>query len=177
VFDGAFDGAFDGRSELSYAHGVTTRTELIADLLMGAAHADPLRKGDAYDIVCASLKQVMGAAYILSSIDARLKAFDPERFSIDDAVGALSLEDDVEKRQLLELIAAVHEGDDVIAIDQDSYLRDVASALGVPDDEYADLTVDVQEARDSMYERRDSLYEARNSLLGPPPKPPPLPKT
>ncbi len=152
---------------------MVTRTKHIADLLMAAAHADPQRSRSAYDVVCTSLKQVMGASYILTSIDERLRAFDPESFSLKETLEGVSLQDDAEKRQLLELIAAVHDAEDVIAVDKDVFLREVAEAIGMSEEDYEDLTVEVQEARESLYERRDSLIEARNSLLGPPPLPKP----
>lgn len=139
---------------------------------MAAAHADPLQTEPPYDIVCAALKQVMGAGYLLSDMDGRLKAFDIESFDVDATVSALAFEDAAQKRQLLELIAAVHDADQILAEEEDEYLRTVAEALEVPPESYADLTLDVED--------RLSLYEARDSLLGPPPKPrtepPPLPK-
>ena len=144
---------------------MASRTQLIADLLMGAAHADPLRKREPYDVVCHALKQVMGAGYILAEIDDRLRAFDTSTFEVEDTVAQLTFESDVEKRQLLELIASLQGVDNVLVLDRDDYLRSVADALGLPEEDYEDLTFDVSEARDS--------------LLGPPPQPrtvpPPLP--
>ena len=150
---------------------MATRTELIADLLMGAAHADPTQTADPYDLACVALKQVMGAAYILSAINGRLQAFDVSSFDMAATVGELGLDDPIEKRQLLELIVAVHDADETIAPDRDAYLRAVAEALGLAPEDYADLTVDVLDARDSIVESRDSLFEARDSLFGPAPQP------
>ncbi len=148
---------------------MATRTELIADLLMGAAHADPAQTVTPYDLVCVALKQVMGAAYILSAIEGRLQAFDVSSFDMVATVGELAIDDESEKRQLLELIVAVHDADQTIALDRDAYLRAVAEALGLAPEDYADLTVDVLDARDSLIESRDSLFEARDSLFGPAP--------
>lgn len=148
---------------------------------MAAAHADPLQEQTPYEVVRKALQQVMGAGYILTSIDERLKAFDNGSFSMAATVGALALTEDGEKRQLIELIAAVHAADDVLAAEEDAYLREVAAAVGLPDEAYADLTLDIMEARDSLDDIRESLFEARDSLFGPPPVkpptvPPPLPK-
>jgi hypothetical protein len=117
---------------------MSDRTELIADLLMGAALAD-------------------------SELDGR-------ELDIASTVAALELETDEDKRYLLELIAAVHNADDVWDLDEDKYLREVAAALGMPERAYADLTIEVID-----------LQEAGRSLMPPPlpgsgPKPPPLPK-
>jgi uncharacterized tellurite resistance protein B-like protein len=130
---------------------------------MGAAHADPLQTDDPYKIVCTALKQVMGAGYLLTEMGGRLEAFDNESFDLEATVSGLGLKDAVEKRQLLELVAAVHNADEIVAEEEDEFLRDVAEAMGLAEDSYADLTLDIVE--------RHSLYEARDSLLGPPPLP------
>ncbi len=148
---------------------MATRTELIADLLMGAAHADTSQTVAPYDLVCVALKQVMGAAYILSAVDERLRGFDAGSFDMVATLGQLGLDDPTEKRQLLELIASLHDADATLALDRDAYLRSVAEALGVAEDEYDDLTIDVEDARDSLFEDRVSLFEARDSLFGPAP--------
>ena len=149
---------------------MASRTELIADLLMGAAHADPAQTVAPYELVCVALKQVMGAAYILSAVDDRLRTFDASRFDMKAAVAELGLDDPTEKRQLLELIASLHDADQTLAIDRDAYLRAVADELSLAADDYDDLTVDVEDARDSLFEDRASLFEARDSLFGPAPK-------
>lgn len=126
-------------------------------------------------VVRDALEQLMGAGYLLANLDARLAAFDPKAFDMKATVGELGLEDEVQKRQLLELIAAVEHADDVIALEEDQYLRAVAETLGLPEEAYADLIIDVVEARDSRHSLeppdRASLVEARDSLLGPPPLP------
>ncbi|MEQ9324470.1 MAG: hypothetical protein RIF41_35225 [Polyangiaceae bacterium] len=153
---------------------MTKRAELIADVLMGAAHADPLQE-EPEKVVRHALEQLMGAAYLLANLDARLSAFEAKAFDMKATVKALGLEGDLEKRQLLELIAAVEHADDVIALEEDQYLRAVAEELGLPEEAYADLVIDVVEARDSRMSleppNRVSLISARDSLLGPPPLP------
>jgi len=113
---------------------------------------------------------VMGAAYILSAVDERLRAFDAAVFDRQATVAELGLDDPTEKRQLLELIASLHDADATLALDRDAYLRSVADDLDLAPEDYDDLTVDVEDARDSLFEDRVSLFEARDSLFGPAPK-------
>jgi hypothetical protein len=151
---------------------VSTRNELIADVLMGAACADPLQD-EPVVVVRRALEDVMGAAYLLADLDAQLNAFDPDAYDMAETVEALELADDQQKRQLLELIAAVEHADDVLAVEEDAYLRAVGAALGLPLEAYEDLTFDVEHVSRTSLPAvdRTSLFEARNSLLGPPPLP------
>jgi hypothetical protein len=130
---------------------------------MAAVHADSMQTEDPRSIVCKALKQLMGAAYMLAEMDARLRAFDVEAFDLDTTVAGIGLETAAEKRQLLELVFAVNAADEILADDKDEFLKAVAQALRLPADAYGDLTLDIED--------RVSLYEARNSLLGPPPLP------
>jgi uncharacterized tellurite resistance protein B-like protein len=130
---------------------------------MAAAHADPLQTEKPYDIVCVALQKMMGAGYLLTEMGARLEAFAVDDFDLEATVAALELSDETEKRQLLELVSAVHAADDILAEEEDDFLQAVADALGLRASAYSDLTLDIED--------RTSLYEARNSLLGPPPLP------
>jgi uncharacterized tellurite resistance protein B-like protein len=144
------------------------REELIADLLMGAAHADAQVDKVELDAVKKLLCQFTGSPSLSARLEQRVASFDPKRFDIRATVSKLHLKTDVEKRKLVELVAAVEQADDVIDLAEDAYLRRVADALGLPPAAYEDLTVDVID-----------IEEIRQSLLPPLPgaaKPPPLPK-
>lgn len=147
------------------------RHALVADLLMGAAHADQHLDGrelqKVKDLLCKATSNVL----LPKELEARLDAFSPEKLDVAATVAALRFEDEGDKRHLLELITAVHDSDDVWDLDEDAYLRQVASALGLEPDDYADLTVAELEIED-----------IGAALLPPPlpddeggPKPPPLP--
>jgi uncharacterized tellurite resistance protein B-like protein len=152
---------------------MSTRNELISDLLMGAAFADQRLDGNEYQAVKRALAQAMGVADVPPVLAARLEWFDPADFDPARTAAELQLETDVEKRQLLELVASVSDADQVLDLDEDGYLRRVAQALGLPPELYADLVI-----QDLSVE---SVREAGVALLGPPPlpkpsrKPPPLP--
>jgi uncharacterized tellurite resistance protein B-like protein len=154
---------------------MATRNELISDLLMGAAFADQSLGGSEYDAVKRALARAMNVAEVPPVLAARLEWFDPARFDLARTVADLGLQTDLEKRQLLELIVSVNAADQVLDIDEDSYLRRVAEALGLPREIYDDLVI-----QDLSIE---SVRGAAVALLAEPPlprpsrKPPPLPKT
>jgi uncharacterized tellurite resistance protein B-like protein len=151
---------------------MATRTELISDLLMGAAFADQRLGGAEYEAVKQALAKAMGVDEIPPVLAARLEWFQPDQLDVAATVAALGLDDPGDKRQLLELIVSVHQADDVLDLDEDAYLRTVAEALGLAPEDYADLAIEDL-----------SIDPGRESILTPPPlpatgpKPPPLPGT
>jgi hypothetical protein len=149
------------------------RHALVADLLMGAAHADQHLDGRELAKVKELLCKATGSVTLPSELEERLDAFEPDRLDVEGTVERLAFESDDDKRHLLELISVVHDSDEVWDLDEDAYLRSVASALGLGHDDYADLTVAELEIED-----------IGAALLPPPlpehdpedgPKPPPLP--
>jgi uncharacterized tellurite resistance protein B-like protein len=142
---------------------MATRNELIADLLMGAAFADQRFEGSEYEAVKRALAHAMGTDEVPPVLAARLEWFKPAEFDLASTVAGLGLETDEERRQLLELILCVHEADEVLDVDEDEYLRQVAHALGLEPKQYADLVI-----QDLAI---DVLRDAAKKLLVPPPLP------
>ncbi|MEM1033566.1 MAG: TerB family tellurite resistance protein [Myxococcota bacterium] len=135
--------------------------EAIADLLMGAAYADRYLDGREFDSVRQTLLKATGRGVLPADLEARLRRFDPQ--SHDPAAVAASMTstlDPTEKRRVLELIAAVHDADEVWDLDEDAYLRRVAGALGLEPSDYGDLSVG------------EVSVEAWGEGLLPPPLPP-----
>jgi len=120
---------------------MSRRHRLIGDLLMGAAMADQHLDGRELATVKRLLAEAMKKSSIPSFLERQLDNFDPERFDMAQVVKDLRLKDDAEKRNVLELIAKVHDSDELWDLDEDAYLRAVASELGMAEDSYADLTV------------------------------------
>ena len=140
---------------------MTTREESITDLLMGAAHADGHLDGREMQRVRELLRVATNTAVLDAGLKARMRAFKPGALEIGAVVGQLGLTSAEEKRQLLELIAAVHEADDTWDFSEDEYLRAVARAMDVPASAYADLTME------------DLHIEVIGASLLPPPLPKP----
>jgi uncharacterized membrane protein YebE (DUF533 family) len=138
---------------------MTERNELIADLLMGAALADRHLEGSELDTVKRLLCEAMSVMKLPARLERRIKQFDPRKLDVFATVDALGLDSDHDKRKLLELVAAVHESDQMWDFDEDAYLRKLANALRLPPEAYADLTVEVLSV------------EAIGKVLMPPPLP------
>lgn len=141
---------------------MSTKHDHIADLLMGAALADQHLDGREYEAVKQLLAKAMRRKSVPAALEQRLKNFKASKFDAIDTVKKLRLTSAKEKRNLLELIAKVHDSDDLWDFDEDAYLRKIAAALGVDESVYKDLTVEVL-----------SIETIGDEILGPPP----LPKT
>ena len=84
---------------------------------MGAAFADRRLDGREIATVKELLAKIMGEDELPTEMDARLKSFKPSSFDEQEAAKGLQLDGDEEKRQLLDLIAAVNESDDELVQD------------------------------------------------------------
>ncbi len=120
---------------------MSERHDLIADLLMGAALADKHLAGAELKTVKKLLANAMSTSSIPDWLEWRLEDFKPEHLDVAAAASKLGLKTNKEKRQLLELIVAVHESDDTWDLAEDAYLREVAQALDLAEEAYEDLTV------------------------------------
>jgi uncharacterized tellurite resistance protein B-like protein len=116
--------------------------ETITRLLLGAAYADKRLEGAEVTRIEAILRQVLGGeppADLLAS----LHHFSPAGFNVHSAAATLVGLEAGDKRRLLELVASVNDADDELDLAEDAYLRHVAVGIGVPEQEIADLTLEV----------------------------------
>jgi uncharacterized tellurite resistance protein B-like protein len=143
---------------------MSIRNELIADLLMGAAYADARLDGREYRVVKKLLAKVMNADKLGEEMEGRLRGFARRQFDPVAAATELGLETEQKKRHLIELIAAVTEADEVFDMDENAYIENVAMALALPKESYADLTVEILE--------EENLQTVGEELMTPPPVPP-----
>jgi uncharacterized tellurite resistance protein B-like protein len=119
----------------------------ITDLLLGAAYADKRLEGQEKDKIRSLLGKLLGSDSFPADVEARFKQFSPAKFDVDGAGKQLAgLGDD--RRKVLEMVAAVTESDEEIDQAEDRYLRRVAKAMGLQEDEVDDLLVDFQEIDD-----------------------------
>ena len=135
------------------------RHVLVAQVLMGAAHADAEVHGREHETVTALLELATGRKLLPLEIGRVIRDFDLTAFDLEATVAALALENDEDKRHLLELVAAVHDADEVLDLAEDAYLRRLAEILGLPKEAYADLVVG------------EVVVESAGKALIPPPLP------
>ena len=117
--------------------------DTITDLLLGAAYADKRLEGDELRAITKMVCKLLGTDELPEDKSARLKAFNPAKFDINTAAASLSSLDDGDKKTVLDLIASLNESDDELDLDEDAYLRKVASALGVDASVIADMTIEI----------------------------------
>ena len=115
----------------------------IADVLMAAAHADQHLDQRERDSVSSLLEKLLGAGKVPESVNKRIQLFEMGDFDLTETVKELGEPSAEQRRKILELVAAVHEADDVIDLDEHEFLVQLAQALGAAEDEYKDLTLEV----------------------------------
>ncbi|MCR9161849.1 MAG: TerB family tellurite resistance protein [bacterium] len=117
--------------------------DTITDLLLGAAYADKRLEGDEVAAITKMVSKLLGTDSLPEAQSARLKAFNPAKFDVNEAASSLSSLSDEDKIKVLDLIATLNESDDVIDLDEDAYLRKVAAAMGVDEAAIAEHTIEV----------------------------------
>jgi uncharacterized tellurite resistance protein B-like protein len=123
------------------------RITIVADLLMGAAHADGRLEGQETNTVKRLLRELLAAPTLPMDLEFRLDEFNPKSFDLGEA-GAAFVDDTLqEKRHLLELISTVQNSDGEFDLAEDAYLRRVGLAIGLPEAHYRDLAAAVLEDR------------------------------
>lgn len=124
------------------------RITIVADLLMGAAHADARLEGEEKTAVRRILREILGVPNLPMDLDFRIDEFKPEALDVGEA-GAAFVDDPPEtKRRLLEMLAAVHAADSEHDFEEDEYLRRVGGAIGLSDDSYRDMLATIVEEID-----------------------------
>jgi uncharacterized tellurite resistance protein B-like protein len=131
---------------------VRDRIILLTDLLLGAVHADDNRAGEEEAAVRQLLSQLLGDEPLPPEVDARIKAFPADSFDLGGAAADFASDPPIQKRKLLELVAAVRDADGEIALAEDQYMVALAKALGMDESEYSDLTLDyeIEDLRSSL---------------------------
>ncbi len=108
---------------------------LVAELMLGAAHADGDYAGVEIVAIGEQLKGFVEAGELPGHVRRRIRIFDPESFDPKEACAALTFHDDHDKFGLLNLIATVTGADQVLHDAEADYIRLVASAIGLDPNE------------------------------------------
>lgn len=124
------------------------RLPIVADILMGAAHADAHLHGDEKAAVQRLLRQLLGGEALPMDLQFRIDEFDAAAFDLGEAAAAFAGEPPETRRRLLELVSAVHGADQEYDLSEDEYVHRLAGALGLGEDSYRDLAVTVVEEID-----------------------------
>ncbi len=136
---------------------VENKIGLLTDLFLGAAYADTSFTDDERKYIRKLLADLLCVKELPDYLEERIEKFDIEKFDLIKAANEFIKEPPMSKRRLLELVAQVNSADNYLDLAEDDYLRALAKALGVPEEEYEDLVLD--------YEVED-LRESFNELVG-----------
>lgn len=134
----------------------------LCDLLLGAAYADRELKDPEYDEVRELLTELSGAE-LTPEIEQRIAAFDPAGFDLRATANAFLGDPPDDRRKLLFLVAAIHDADEEIDLAEDEYLCALCTALELPAEALAGLSLEVE-----VEELRQDFAKVRR---GPPPVP------
>jgi uncharacterized tellurite resistance protein B-like protein len=120
------------------------RILVVTDLLLGAAHADKRFEDQEAATVQQLMRKIIADDSARTAITDRIEGFDPENFDLAETAASFAADPIISKRNLLELVSAVSHADEELDLAEDEYLHDLADALGVSEDEYADLALDYE---------------------------------
>jgi len=122
---------------------IKDRIMVITDLLLGAAYSDDKLAGQEEAVVRKLLTELLSGEALPAEVDTRIKTFPAGSFDLGKTAADFAADPPIQKRKLLELVAAVNDADDEIDLGEDEYLVKLAKGIGMKREEYADLTLDV----------------------------------
>jgi uncharacterized tellurite resistance protein B-like protein len=133
----------------------------LCELLLGAAYADGQLRSQEKTEIRALLVELAGELRI--EVEACIASFEPDKFELSSIIGIFRDDSEEERQKLLRLVSTVIEADDEIDLAENTYLRDVATALALPASALAGLAVDIE-----IEEVKETFNAVRR---GPPPVP------
>jgi uncharacterized tellurite resistance protein B-like protein len=123
---------------------VRDRIAPIADILLGAIHADGRQLGDEKRAVEALLRDLILRPELPQELSERIARFDPQQFRLEEAVAEFDRDPPMQRRRLLELVAKICVSDGEFDLEEDDYLRRLARGLKMEPREYEDLVLDYE---------------------------------
>jgi uncharacterized tellurite resistance protein B-like protein len=121
---------------------ISERIFPLCELLLGAAYADKeLHKLEKVE-VRSLLAELAGE--MLVEVEACIASFEPEKFDLKTTAGFFRDDPEDDRTKLLRLVSTVIEADDEIDFAENDYLRDLATALALPESALDGLTVDIE---------------------------------
>lgn len=113
----------------------------LTQLLLGAAWADNELHGLESAAIDRILKNLVNPGLVPEEITEYVRSFQPGDLDVTAAVAALGIDDAEERRAILGLVATVIDADFTYDFQEGDYLKEVATALGAPQDEFRDHIV------------------------------------
>ncbi len=105
----------------------------VADILLGAVHADARYCERERDVVRRCLNDLLGTRELPAELERHLQAFDASSFDLEDAVLTYSADPPIRRRALLAMAHHVCHADGTYDLSEDAYLMALALALSLDD--------------------------------------------
>ncbi len=116
----------------------------IAELMLGAAHADGRVTWPERSVMAQILTSFLGHRDLPEAVEARIADFSPQGYDPADSCRNLVLATPEDRVNLLELLSRVADADAVLMNGEASYLKRVALLVGATDEELAPFLNDDQ---------------------------------
>jgi exopolysaccharide biosynthesis polyprenyl glycosylphosphotransferase len=113
----------------------------VANLMLGAAHADGKFCDSERETVRGLLCQLLGSENLPETLERQLAEFDPQRFDLQTAVADFQAHAQTTDRRMLELTRKVCDADGTVDLREDGYMLGLALALSLAPTQYRDLVV------------------------------------
>ena len=118
-----------------------SQLKALAHLLCGAAWADNELHGLETAAIDRILANLVNPGLVPDEITQFVRGFQPENLAVDAAVAELAIDDPEDRRAVLGLVATVIDADFTYDFQEGDYLKEVATALGAPKEEFRDHIV------------------------------------
>lgn len=141
----------------------------LVNILMGAVYSDKKFEGSEMIKVDQILNE-MFEGNMPEFVKEQIKNFDPNDFDPKFNIEMLLkietelFKDKNNKRKILELVASINEADEELAVEENEYLCNIANYLGLEEEDYKDLKLEIISIED--------IKPIVKMML----KPPPIPK-
>ena len=114
---------------------VVSQLVAIADLLLGAAHADGTISWAERGAIGRVLAGFVEQDELPQPVRDRIQRFDPDEHDIARAVSRLTVKTSRDRKELLALVSRVVDADAELVANEESYLRNLAAAIGATEAE------------------------------------------
>jgi uncharacterized tellurite resistance protein B-like protein len=126
------------------------RIGLLTDIFLAAAFSDRRFPDKERAYVGELVRDLLSVRKLPEELLARIEQFDPGAFDLQAAAAEFAREAPMSRRRLMELIAYVTMADGEQNAEEDAFLRAFGEAVGLQPSEYADLTCERINLRNSF---------------------------
>lgn len=117
----------------------------VAELLLGAAHADDDFDGHEAEAIGDILRSLVPGGELPVEVTRHLASFDLDEFDAEATCSHFAQLDEAARQGILSLVVKVTEADGVHDLSESDYIHRIAEAFGVDQTHYSQFTVDIIE--------------------------------